>query len=87
MNTLETIKVSSRGQIVIPEGIREDLGISEGSKLILIEENNKIILEKEENFLKNLKSQQERAGWLAIAEKSLEKAWKNKKDDEAWSKY
>lgn len=29
----------------------------------------------------------ERQGWMALAEKSLEKIWKNKKDDEVWGKY
>ncbi|MBU0592088.1 MAG: AbrB/MazE/SpoVT family DNA-binding domain-containing protein [Candidatus Micrarchaeota archaeon] len=87
MNVLETIKVSSRGQIVIPEGVRNDLDIKEGCKLILIEDNGKIVLEKEAEFLKKLKDQQEKAGWLAVAEKSLEKVWNNKKDDKIWAKY
>ncbi|MBI2499048.1 ribbon-helix-helix protein, CopG family [Candidatus Woesearchaeota archaeon] len=29
----------------------------------------------------------EKDGWLALAEKSLEKLWNNKKDDKVWSKY
>jgi len=87
MNILETIKVSSRGQIVIPEAVREDLGIKEGSKLVLIEDGGKIVLEKEEDFLKKLSSQQEKAGWMALAEKSLAKVWDNPKDDKTWSKY
>jgi len=29
----------------------------------------------------------EKQGWMALAEKSLEKIWKNKKDDRVWSKY
>ena len=28
----------------------------------------------------------EKDGWLVLAEESLEKLWKNKKDDEVWSK-
>ncbi len=32
-------------------------------------------------------SLKEKQGWMALAEKSLEKIWKNKKDDEIWSKY
>lgn len=87
MNVLETIKVSSRGQIVIPENIRRDLDIQEGEKLILVEENGKITLEKEKDFLKRLSEQKERAGWMAIAEKSLETVWNNKKDDQTWNKY
>jgi AbrB family looped-hinge helix DNA binding protein len=87
MNTLETVKVSSRGQIVIPENVREDLGIDKGTKLILVEENGRITLQKEEEFLKKLKEQQERAGWMTITEKSLEKIWKNEKDDAVWGRY
>jgi len=29
----------------------------------------------------------EKQGWMALAEKSLDKIWKNKKDDEVWKKY
>jgi len=29
----------------------------------------------------------EKQGWLALAEKSLDKLWDNKKDDKVWSKY
>jgi len=32
-------------------------------------------------------NKQEKNGWLALAEKSLDKVWNNKKDDEVWSKY
>ena len=44
-------------------------------------------------FVRNLimrkieRSKREKQGWLALAEKSLEKIWNNKKDDEVWSKY
>jgi hypothetical protein len=29
----------------------------------------------------------EKQGWMALAEKSLEKIWKNKKDEEVWGRY
>ncbi len=31
--------------------------------------------------------EKEKAGWLALAEKSMQKIWDNKKDDEIWSQY
>ena len=31
--------------------------------------------------------QKESAGWLVLAEKSMEKLWNNKKDDETWIQY
>ena len=31
--------------------------------------------------------EKEKAGWLALAEKSMQKIWDNKKDDEIWRQY
>ena len=88
LTMIETIKVSSRGQIVIPEDIRNHLGISEGTKLVLIEKEKKLILVKEKEFLESLENNdKEKAGWLSLAEKNLEKIWNNPKDDEEWSQY
>lgn len=63
-------KVSSKGQIVIPVGIRGDL--AEGDKLIVIKRDDEIILKKSlpENAL--------------LSEKSFAKTWLSKKEDEAW---
>ena len=33
------------------------------------------------------KTKKEKIGWMILAEKSLNKIWDNKKDDEVWSKY
>ena len=44
-------------------------------------------------FIRNLimekldKNRKEKIGWLILAEKSMEKLWDNKKDDEIWNKY
>ncbi len=51
---IETITVSSRGQMVIPERMRKELGIVEGMKLVLVEDKEGIRLEKEEEFLKKI---------------------------------
>jgi AbrB family looped-hinge helix DNA binding protein len=67
---IDTTKMSSRGQVVIPLDIRKD--IKEGEKLIVIRKGNEIILKK---------SIPETALW---SEKSLAKTWLNKKEDEAW---
>ena len=49
---LETTKVSSKGQIVIPERMRKHLGLKEGTKLVLIEKDRKIMIQKEGEFMK-----------------------------------
>lgn len=42
----ETIKMSSRGQIVIPQDIREELHASEGTIFSVVSTNGVIILKK-----------------------------------------
>jgi len=65
-----TTKLSSRGQIVIPEDMRKDL--KEGEKLIVIRKDNEIILKKTVDDL------------ALLSEESFAETWLNKKEDEAW---
>ena len=67
---IDTTKVSSRGQVVIPLDLRK--GINKGDKLIVIRKDDEIILKR---------SIPETAMW---SEKSLAKTWLNKEEDEAW---
>lgn len=87
--TIGIINVSSRGQIVIPEQIRKNLGIKEGSRLLVIEKNNTLILTKDTDVIDKLEEQdkKEEGGWLALAEQSLASIWNSKKDQKAWGRY
>jgi AbrB family looped-hinge helix DNA binding protein len=44
METLFTV-VSTKGQIVIPAGLREELGIKAGTRLAIQRENNHLVLQ------------------------------------------
>ena len=46
METLEITSLSSRGQVVIPQEVRDRLHLHEGEKFIVIGENDTIILKK-----------------------------------------
>lgn len=46
MEALEVTSLSSRGQIVIPQGIRERLHLQEGEKFVVIGEGDTIVLKK-----------------------------------------
>lgn len=52
MANIEITKVSSKGQIVIPQDLRGD--ISEGDKLVVIRNGDQIILKKADKFDKNI---------------------------------
>lgn len=44
MSTLATTKMSSRGQVVIPENVRNDLGLRAGDQFVVVAENGVVIL-------------------------------------------
>ncbi len=87
---IQTIKVSSRGQVVIPEEMRNHLNIKEGTKLVTIEREGKIVMEPEESFLQKIQQSEglkEKKGWLLVAEKSLSPWWDTPEEEKEWSKY
>ena len=67
---IDTTRMSSRGQIVIPIDMRKD--INEGDKLIIIRKDDEIIIKK---------SIPETLLW---SHKSLAKTWLTKEEDDAW---
>jgi len=42
---MELAKVTLRGQITIPVGIRRKLGVKDGDKVVFIEEDGRIVIE------------------------------------------
>jgi len=42
----DVIKVSSKGQIVIPSGVRKKLGVKSGEKLVVLTRDGDILLRK-----------------------------------------
>jgi len=44
MSTLSTTKMSSKGQVVIPEDIRSKLGLTSGSRFVVLGEKDVVIL-------------------------------------------
>ena len=46
MENIEVTSISSRGQVVIPQNLREKLKIHAGEKFIVIGEENTIVLKK-----------------------------------------
>ena len=58
---VETIKMSSKGQIVIPRGIREDIDAVEGTIFAVVSGRDSIVLKKvatpsKEDLIKELKA-------------------------------
>jgi AbrB family looped-hinge helix DNA binding protein len=67
MNNIDITRISSKGQVVIPLAMRKHL--SEGDKLVIIQNKDQIILKKVEDFSKNIEEDLEFA-------RRTEEAWK-----------
>ena len=67
MAEISITKISSKGQVVIPQDMRGDL--KEGDKLVVIKNDKQLILKKMEDFDKNIEE------YLEFS-KRTEAAWK-----------
>ncbi|MEK6973136.1 MAG: AbrB/MazE/SpoVT family DNA-binding domain-containing protein [archaeon] len=83
MNKLKTVEIGSRGQLVIPQEFRRDLGIEDKETLVIIESNNQLIISKQQDVMQKLQNKEQ---YELLSEKALGKVWNNKKDD-VWEKY
>jgi AbrB family looped-hinge helix DNA binding protein len=81
---IKTLRVSDKGQISIPNSVRQKLGIERGDNLILFEIEGKILLEKQQKVSEKMKD--EFKDVLHFSEQSLKEVWDNP-EDEIWSKY
>ena len=81
---MRTIRVSEKGQIAIPNQIRETLEIEQGDELVIIQMGNKILIEKAQITEKRLED--DFRDILKFSEKSLKEVWNNKSDD-VWNQY
>ena len=81
---IKTVSMNERGVIVIPEEMREDLGFSGKTNLVLIERGNEIIVKKEQDIAQAVENLQEDAVWDKIADQSLQELWS--KEDAVWDK-
>ena len=79
MATLEVTSLSTKGQIVIPREIREKLGLEPGTKLIVIQEGDNILLKpitlpKKEQFIKLISLGDEVRNELGLTEDDVKRA-------------
>jgi len=81
---IKTLKVSDKGQISIPNSIRERLGIQRGDNLVLFELNGKILIEKEKKVSERMK--EDFKDILHFSQHSLKEVWDNKEDN-IWERY
>jgi len=68
MENISITKISSKGQVVIPQEMRSHL--KEGDKLVVMKNKDQIILKKADDFNKNLEEDLEFA-------RRTEEAWKS----------
>jgi AbrB family looped-hinge helix DNA binding protein len=81
---MKTVRISDKGQIAIPIDIRNSLGLRRGDELILIQTDNKLLIEKPKKMIKKVK--EDFKDLMTLTESALKKLWLNK-EDEIWNEY
>ena len=81
---IKTVKISDKGQIAIPQIMRERMNLLRGEELLVIQIEGKIILQRTNDAEKRMKD--DFADIRLISEKSLEDVCNNSEDD-VWSEY
>lgn len=76
---IETTTLSSKGQVVLPQDVRERLGLKEGSKFLVMAEEDTVILKAikpipREKFDSMLKATREAVKKAGITPDDLDKA-------------
>lgn len=72
---MEVVKVSSKGQIVIPKSLREKLGIKEGEYLLIFSRGDVIVMKKLNIGVEEiLKEGEEAAKSFGVSEEDVAKA-------------
>lgn len=74
---IRTVKITEKGQIVIPKIIRMLEGFKEGSKISVIAYDNRIELRPMEQISEGLSR-------ALLSESALAKDWNTPEEDEAW---
>jgi len=85
MDKIEVTSMSSRGQVVIPFDIREELGLKEGEKFVVVGEDDTVVLKKItmpsfQNFDKLIKKTQAFAKEKGLKQEDVKQAIKRARE-------
>ena len=81
---IKIIKVTDKGQISLPAGIRKSTNINIRDSIILIQKDKKIMLKKIDTIENEVED--DFRDLLKLSEISLKNLWDNK-EDEIWNTY
>jgi len=76
---VHVVKVSSKGQIVIPKEVRKRHRLGRDTSLVLLESGDALVLRKKADVEEILKD--EFGPLLRASEETLKKLWENPEDD------
>ncbi len=79
MINIKIVKVSEKGQIAIPSELRDSMSIKQGDTLVMIQEENRILLQKAMELSKVAKDEFKHL--LKHSEDVAKRFWSNKADD------
>lgn len=80
---VRTLRVSEKGQVVLPADVRRAMGIEKGTELVLVFDGERLLLQKEGHAAAAM--QEDFTDLLSASEAALRDVWENE-DDAAWDR-
>ena len=80
----KSVQITGKGQLVVPMEIRSSMGLEKGSKLIIIQSGEDILLKKPESFEAFV--DEKFPGLKAATERVFGKVWEGE-EDSLWESY
>jgi AbrB family looped-hinge helix DNA binding protein len=78
---IRTLTVSEKGQVVLPADVRKLLGVQKGTRLVLVCDGERLLLQKETRAAAAL--EEDFSDLLAASAEALRDTWENE-DDAVW---
>ncbi len=81
--TIRTVKMSAKGQVVIPQEFREALSLKQGDALVILKRRKELVIRAADEVAARMERMSDRE-WQELGLRGLADVWDNPEDD-AWS--
>lgn len=84
--TIRTVKMSAKGQVVIPREFREALSIKQGDTLVILQRRKELIIRSADEVAARMEWMSDRE-WQELGLRNMADVWDNPEDAEHWDKF
>ncbi len=84
--TIRTVKMSAKGQVVIPQEFREALHLKQGDSLVVLQRPRELVLRPADEVAAQIEEMSDRE-WQEMGLRNMADVWDNPEDAKHWEKF